>query len=267
MKKNSQTKKSFDVVLLSFLDYKKEGRCYRAYKALSEVSSVYVIDSGDQAVSEENRTFIPKMKSNIKNVINFTRRAISAAGMVSFKTLYVSNFYTAIAALFIRKQTKCRVIYDAYELFYPEGNEHFSKRDQFFYFFEKIIIRKADAVIAANDSRALIMLGYYRLRQMPYVVENISGTPGMLNGVHKKGATCKLVYAGYLSKKRGLAELVEAVQKLGDFHDLSLDIYGAGENIDWFLSLAEIDPHFHYHGTYDNNQLPEILSQYDVGFI
>ena len=101
---------------------------------------------------------------------------------------------------------------------------------------------------------------------MPYVVENVSGTPGLLSEPHKRNDTYKIVYAGYLAKERGLLELTEAVISLNR-DDISLHLYGYGENIDWYLELAKNDSRFAYHGPYNNDMLYEILSKYDIGFI
>lgn len=66
MRKAKQTEKQYDVLLLSYTDYKKEGRCHRAYKALSEIASVYVIDVTNDPVQEPSHTGIRKEANNRK---------------------------------------------------------------------------------------------------------------------------------------------------------------------------------------------------------
>lgn len=253
------------LLFISYIDTSKEGRCLRAIEALKEFYNVIVCDIGPVSVNTDQRVCIQDTKNKLKNYIIFLIAVKRILKKRNIKIVYGANYYASIPIFLFSKSKKHKIIYDAFELFYPGSMETFSIRDYIFYLFEKKIIKNADAVIATNSNRAAIMLGKYNLQKFPYVIENYSGTPKLLQKPKEKGDVLRLVYAGNISTDRGLNEMISAVVEHSDKYEF--DIWGKGPYCDSLQRSIQYFSNVRYRGPYSNENLAAILANYDVGYL
>ena len=78
----------------------------------------------------------------------------------------------------------------------------------------------------------------------------------------------KLVFIGHVGSHYGLDRLIQFVCKLNKTCEVSLDVYGDGEELEKLKKLStELDAfsYVRFHGRYQVSDLPNILSLYDVG--
>lgn len=259
------------ILLITLSSIYSDGRTLRAYTTLRDCGmDVMTIEFGEKQQESRNRIILEDTKSTIKNLYSITRTLLSILKTQKFEFIYVSNYYACLPALVAKIMDKTTLVYDAYELFYPRGGAKFTIRDYLFYFLEKTCIKKAKCIIAANRERALVMQGYYKLDKLPFVIENYSGNPGQLIAPKKIDMSCiKVVYAGYISKARGLAEMISAVEQVRNTFGINIElhIYGSGIDVDYFIQEASYNEYIYMHEKYSNNDLPNILKLYDIGFL
>lgn len=138
---------------------------------------------------------------------------------------YPIVFAGRLAACLCRKKW----IYDAHELLLERKTSKRSVKRQFFVFLERISIRHADLVVAANYERARIVRQIYKLKNAIYI-NNIASVPGG----KKQKVTKKeyIVYQGYVAKERDLRPFIRALIKV-DKH-IQLKIIGGGDGVDYY---------------------------------
>lgn len=259
------------VLIISYLSKEAEGRVRRHYENFNmnsglEVTLVQGCSSMAEKSTENNVINIMlKEKSNIKRFWEFYNSAKKYLRIQDFDFYYLHNYYTAIFGCVLPGS---KIIYDAYELYYPGCGRKFSMRDYFFYFLERKCIKKAGYLVAANKPRALVMVGKYRLTQIPDTILNMSDANERVieNDVKKQFA---IVYTGYLSQERGLLNLIEEVQQYNKIAEkkISLHIYGKGELEQQIRLLCEKDEYLVFCGAYSNADIDSILSKYMFGYV
>lgn len=230
------------MLMFVYNDLSRDARVQRCADAISECFSLTVVSIGKNLIETEKYisiSFEIKSNSNIKRYFKFVIRLMSyALQNNSYEIIYAHDFYSAIPALLIKSLlTSRKMIYDAHELFIPFKSVMFSFRDYFFYFFERMAIKKADLVICAQENRGEIMKEYFHLEKLPLVIRNISILPTKeakmdetlqftLEEFFKIDAVT-IVYAGVLSKERKIDELIFSIDILGTGYKLL--IIGNGE--------------------------------------
>lgn len=192
--------------------------------------------------------------------------------------VYCHDYYSAILAyLLIKTRFSGKIIYDAHELMIPEKG-HKDRRLNFFYWFEKRIVKKVDLLVCASEERGQIMKRHYGLKNVPYVVPNISQLSVNDEDEDVKAVLATLtdffsdtkptvVYAGAVTSSRRINELVDAAVALHDH--CKLLIVGKGDALDALKVRALEHPGLHvaFTGSVPYKCLGSILSRCDIGFL
>lgn len=191
--------------------------------------------------------------------------------------VHAHDYYMAFPGLLAARLVGASFIYDAHELLVPRPEDHPRLSERIYYRLERLVVRRADAIIAANRRRAEIMAEHYRLARVPAVVRNIpcpeadpvddAGTAGVPGLPPKRAGCFRLVYQGYLAEKFHLERYVDAVARLGDGVDLVL--CGPGPAMAPLQALAErVCPgRVHFMGRVPRRFLRAILRSCDAGII
>lgn len=191
--------------------------------------------------------------------------------------LYCHDYYSTLLTFLCLNKKYCKkIIYDAHELIIPEPGLK-DRRQSFFYWFEKQIIKKVDLVICASKERCEQMVNHYGLKVAPTVIRNISQltinndeqTRGIMNSLENffSAPEPTVVYAGVVTKTRKIQELASSVASLAP--KLKLLIVGKGDAVDSIKEIADENPKMkvHFTGSVPYKSLGAILKKCDIGFV
>lgn len=256
-----------------------DGRVERCAAAVARhlPVTVYALDSGKpyQPVGfAARRVLIP--------ALGMMRPFLFWIGFVWFAlrmrptVIHAHDYFMAFPAWLAARLTGARFIYDAHELIVPAPGERRRLSETIFYGLERLVIGRADAVIAANAARAEIMAVHYALRDTPAVVRNIPAPePGdptaeaaPLPGLPpKRPGAFRLVYQGYLAERFHLDRYVRAVAMLGPNFEMVMAGPGPAAPALAALAARECPDRVHLLGRVPRRFLPAILRTGDVGII
>lgn len=259
------------VLIISYISKEKDGRTKRHFEMLSKQSNIditLVQACRNQSDCSKEKNIVDivldEKKSNFKQYLEFYACVKKIIKSNKFDYLLLLNYFSAPLA---RLCGNSKILYDAYELYYPGCGKKFSIRDILFWLFERNTIKTANLVISANKQRALIMVGVYKLQTVPIVISN---NPIIKN--HETVVVDKefaIVYAGYLSKERELDRLIEAVKAYNQTASRSIELhfYGVGDLESYIVECSKKDSNIKYCGGYKNENLNSILRKYMFGYI
>jgi glycosyltransferase involved in cell wall biosynthesis len=153
-----------------------------------------------------------------------------------YAVLHACDFETIIPAVWAGRLLARRVVYEIYDLYADTLNRTPGWIVQMVRRIELGMIGKADAVILADDSRVDQIRG-----ARPKRVTVINNTPEEFHpsgdtGLRPKTSRLHIVYVGALEWRRGLRELIEAVERHADW---SLLLAGRGRDVDEIAAEAE----------------------------
>ena len=270
-------KKQIYMIVMNTLN--TDARVLRAAKALEATYDVTVIGIGKDCGKQNFKQIIIdiKSKNNILRYFEFIYRCKSILGKSAFDALYAHDYYSTVLISWIKKKKPyLKVIYDAHELIVPEDGKRISRRDTFFYKFEKKAMKCADLIICASDERAEIMKNHYGLITEPTVIENISELPIIEDkyvdaivqkAVHVFSAEEPiLVYAGVLTISRKIDEVIDVIKESSRGRLL---IIGDGPDRKRLEKMAEeqIKDRFYFTGGLPYQYLGNLLRRCDIGYI
>lgn len=195
--------------------------------------------------------------------------------------LYVHDYYLPLAARLIRIFRGTKVVYDAHELMVPSPGKKMSVRERYFYWFERLFIKKFDLVIAANEERAEYMQQWYKLKSKPLPILNIVDHVPLNSLLSRDSIDVQIpqiaeigsaqtifVYQGVIVPLRRIDRVVEKVAKLPGAQIL---LVGGGEReyLDQLKSGFEEQglSNVHFLGKVDLKVLYSILNIADYGLI
>lgn len=192
--------------------------------------------------------------------------------------VYCHDYYSSILAyLLIKTGYSGKIIYDAHELMLPEEG-HKDRRLNFFYWFERRIVKKVNLLICASEERGQIMKDHYGLTSMPVVVPNISQLQVNDEDEEVKKTLQSLcdfftvqkptvVYAGAVCDSRKITELLDAAITLSE--KCKLLIVGNGDSLEILKQKAAEHPELTamFTGAVPYKCLGSILSRCDIGFL
>lgn len=194
-----------------------------------------------------------------------------------FDFFYAHDYFSAALVGWVRKRfPKTVIVYDSHELIFPAKGFSQSIRDAFFGHYEKKAINDANLVICASNERASLMKEYYKLMELPLIIENISQLPIVEDDFSKElldnadkiinSPGDILVYAGVLSPGRKIDSLIHIV---AERPDTNLLIIGGGPDRERLESIAaeKIAGRFHFTGSVPYKYMGVLLKQCDVGYI
>lgn len=262
------------MLMAVYNDLSRDGRVLRAATALGTDWDLTVLSvRGRTTVRGKpfiSRTIaLPKAKLlRPLALFWFWLRLIVAAIRLRPEVFYAHDYFLPLPALWIKRLTGCRVVYDAHELIVPEPGERTSRRDRLFQFGERRLMPHADLVIAANDERAAVMQEFYRLSRRPVVIRNIPPAPGTSDRSDRSDPRVRVVYQGVMAVRRGLDRLVQAAALLPE--NFELIAFGDGPDLVELKRLAASGPaadRIHFAGSVPWDELHEAIAAAEIGVV
>jgi len=274
-------KKRIAMIVFNEIDY--DGRVQRAAIALSKVFHVTVvsIDSGNNYYHDQFTTQSIKLP-NIKKfkrlrLLLFWLKVTPLIIKIKPHICYSHDYFVSFSGVIWSYMTNSKYIYDAHELIIPEKKRKQSKREKFFYILEKLSIKHANMIIAANRERAQLMKIHYELKNLPLVIRNIPQKPEQIieNIIHyypilnnKKMNDIWLVYQGDMSLDRGIKKFLIAMQHTNS--QVILILIGGGPDIIQiknFITERKLDHKIVLLGKIPRDHLYSVLKICDIGIV
>jgi hypothetical protein len=223
-----------------------DGRVQRCAAALGGRFDVTVLclDSGRHYSNPSFRTHAVRLPSTpiMKTLkhLYFWAKLWATALRLQPNVVHAHDFFMALPGWVAARISGARFVYDAHELIVPEPGVTKTVRERVFYLGERLVVRRADLVIAANSPRAERMQAHYDLSRTPLVIENIPESPqkppsavvATIGGSEK----IRLVYQGDMSLDRGIGDFVLAMKALDPRYELLL--VGGGPDVERLRALA-----------------------------
>lgn len=264
-----------------------DGRVQRAADALSGAYDVTVFSVGSESTHGNPKFSIKPVGLSKLRHIRVARYAyfcfvlIITAVRARPHLIYAHDYFTALPSYIAARLMGAKLAYDAHELSLPEKEGFRSRRDAAFYWLEKVAIKRADLVIAANRERAELMREHYALAKAPLVIRNIPPMPREFLGLEetlrrypmlRRGRTdgIRLVYQGYLSVERGVGAFIRAMHRLPDRFELVL--VGGGPEGEMAAIRKEVEScgvarRVIFLGRVPREHLYDVLKSCDVGIV
>ena len=187
-----------------------------------------------------------------------------------FDAYYCQDYYSTLIGYFLTKISSRKIIYDAHELLLPKKGQKVSARDKAFIFFERIFIRKAFYVIAANEERARVIQEKYNLQKITWVLNITDAKKSDFNPIIKtynEDRDYYLVYQGVLSEGRNISFFVKALNVLPP--NVKLMLIGGG-NVSFYKDLVQelnLCNRVIITGRVSNSEMLEKLKECHLGII
>jgi len=275
-------KNDFLIFLFGNINY--DGRVQRLLEVVEPLGAYDLLDSENVKSSKEYGGWRREIKAFVKKGkitrhLYFWSAAIMEALRKHPKVVIGCDYFTALPALVASRLAGAMLIYDAHELIIPENGKRMCGRNFFWYILEKLIVKRADLVIAANQDRSRMMKDHYGLPVLPTVMRNIP--PSREDDVHatevndlypdllRRDASEKLIlYQGGVSLARGIERILYAL----DFLPESYRFIIAGDGMD-LPRLKKIGKRFECKGRFtalgkiENRLMTSIARFADVGII
>lgn len=268
------------IVMYVYGDLSTDARVQRAASALCDNYNVTVVSNTPRREVKSGlwtNYYVSTNHSGIKGVYSSLKEAMGVVKKEKPDIIYCHDYFSAILAFWaIKCYRKSKVVYDAHELIIPEKGVK-NRRLSFYGWFEKKIVNKVDLLICAKEERGQLMREYYKLKTIPFVVPNVSQleistskeVAKIVEGLQQFFQISKptIVYAGVVSKGRGLNSLVDAALELAPKYKLL--VIGAGDALSGLkervTSNNEIETAFT--GAVPYHALGALLSKCDVGYV
>ena len=259
-----------------------DGRVQRAAAALGRRYDVIVlaVDAGRPFTDPDYRVRtvrLPDVGGKAGMHLRFLGALLRQAAALRPAVVHAHDFFMAGPGLAAARLCGARLVYDAHELIVPEPDLHQTRRDRFFYVLERLAVRRADLVIAANQPRAEIMREHYGLPATPLVIGNIprapdpearAGPAANGNGTGGDAAPVRLVYQGDMSLERGVGDFVTAMRRLPRRFELLL--VGGGPDLEALREMARrerVTDRVRFAGRVPRSELHGILRECHIGVI
>lgn len=254
------------ILMMVNTDVEKDQRVKNCFNELSKNNDVTLIsvNTKSQNTSVIN---ISLGQGKLSRFNDFNKKVYSLTKKRNYDLIYVHDFYCCKVGFKIAKRKRCKLIYDAHELYIPVMS-HFSLRDRFFFHYEKRAINNSDLIVCANRERALVMLGFYRLKAIPTVVSNKRLDVYNVEKRESINNILRFVYCGNLNSDRNIIRFIRDLSTIKSF-SIKFDIYGTGELFS-FIEEMKNKPEYSFvdlKGLFNNGQINSIMENYDVGFL
>ena len=173
------------------------------------------------------------LTSQLRRIYNVSKRKsifcsssyddfIEAGVQSGADVIHAHDLFTLLPAVLTARKIGAKIVYDSHELFVDRNaRESFLRRWKWI-LLETPLIREVDAIITVSDSIAEALVDRYRIRR-PAVIRNVQEyhPPHRSTELRKAqelrnvaDGDCIAVYAGGITRGRGLNQLVEAAQYL-----------------------------------------------------
>ncbi len=218
-------KSNADIVILLFGSIRYDGRVKRDISVFTKIGETTLIDINSEKTKKnkvDNLNIvslkIPIIFKSLLAHFYYWIRSVLISSRLTLKIVVSEDYFTILPGLIISKLKKTLLVYNSHELIIIDKGEKSDLREQFWFFIEKILIDRVDLIICANKERAKIMYDYYKLSNMPLVINNIPDLHEVnrkvnvfkkypvLEGINK--ADKLIIYQGVISLTRGLERFI-----------------------------------------------------------
>lgn len=179
-----------------------------------------------------------------------------------YSILYLHDYYLPLLGKIIRNFNKIPWVYDAHELLINKKSYRYSFREKLFLFLERISIRNADLVVAANQERERIIRKIYGLKNTVPVL-NIAKV-----GIRKKESPkVTIIYQGAMTAERKIENFIEAMKYLPE--NINLKLIGGGD-VERYKKIAKewgLDNRIRFTGKIPYEELLRECAVGKVGFV
>ena len=250
-----------------------DGRTMELIDVVNNVCATTVVCfESDYNIIGDNFVEVKKASGFLRR-IRSSARLTKAASRLPCDILFVDNSKACVDAyLLLLKYNNKPAVLDTREL-YLKGEKR-SRLMKIICCFERKIIKRADFIIAANESRASYMKEYYKLANKPAVFENIrkiTDNPQQINDLDKfiQKSDKVLSYTGGLIKDRELP-ILSALQNLKPEYKLVIAGRGTNEEYTAFKTALEkngVSDRVLYLGELNRGQLRYLIQNSYIGFV
>ena len=268
------------IVMYVYGDITTDARVNRAALALADKYDVTLISQDSGKVVKDGKyknILVNEGGSGVVKLFKNIRESYKIIKEEEPEIVYCHDYYSALLAFLLLSRKYCKhIVYDAHELIIPEPGLK-DRRQSFFYWFEKRIVKRVDKVFCASAERGEFMQKHYYLNCSPVPIRNISQltiaddtqTQEILTSLadffSKPGPV--VVYAGVVTKARRITELAKVISSLAP--KFKLLIVGKGDAMDELKSITSANSQLisAFTGSVPYKALGAILSKCDIGFV
>lgn len=273
------------VILFGTLEF--DGRVQRMVEVLNLLDArVWLVDIAPEKVLttadcpglKRISIPLPKRPGRVGRHLRLLLAAIREARRIRPDVVVGADYFAAPASLLAARLTGAALIYDAHELLVP-GDSRMSARHRFWYYLERLVVRRSDRVLAANEERARLMSEHYGLAKLPAVMRNIpperepawteAEVLAAFPALTRRSPDEKIVlYQGHVSVSRGLGRFVEAFHHLPE--EYRLVVVGDGPDLERLKAAAQpltAAGRFTAVGAVPNRVIGSVTRLADVGII
>lgn len=281
--KQNLSRPLFLAMLYGSMEY--DGRAQRLLELIKTVGNVSVVDvgvkAGAQSVSVYHKRSVkmPARAGIVQRHLRFWQAALAETLRQRPKVVVGANFFTTIPACVAATLIGAKFVYDAYELIIPEPPIKMGWRDRFWYYAERLVVRRADLVIAANEERAHMMQEHYGLPYAPVVMRNIPPRRESLISeetifrsypelARRSPEERLVIYQGNVDFSRGIDRFVLALAHLP--LAFRMVVVGDGPDLQRLRAIGRSFEHegrLSFLGRVENQILPSTTVMADVGII
>lgn len=224
--------------MIVFNTIQNDARVIRAAEALYNGNHEVTVISCDSDKNYHNDSFTSLVyESGVlgpKALIKFWLFCIKyiLQNSKNYDIIYYHDYYMPIIGRICNLFLKKPWVYDAHELLIQRKSHKWALREKIFFWLERISIKKAHLVIAANDERLMVINKFYKLKKS-ISVANIADLKILSNETKKKDY---IVYQGVLNEERKVSNYVKVLTYLPK--NIKLKLIGGG-NIEYYKNLAK----------------------------
>jgi glycosyltransferase involved in cell wall biosynthesis len=259
-----------------------DGRVLRAARALAEVSDLVLLGIASPLKCESLPCAVLEVPlSRFRRwgrvrMLLFWFTLLWHAIRTRPAVVYAHDYSLLAPGWLASRIARARLVYDAHELIVPDRGQSLSVNRRIVYSLERLLIRRVDLLVAANDDRAAIMKVHYGLRQRPIVIHNIppcprgtqQGSAGGHTGLAPARGTTRLLYQGMMGLDRELVLFVRVLSHLEDQYELVM--VGDGPEMGALRNVAReegVISRVTFLGQVPIRELPSITRQCSVGIV
>jgi glycosyltransferase involved in cell wall biosynthesis len=126
-------------------------------------------------------------------------------------------------------------------------------------------LSKADRILVLSKLERDALAEFYSAPHgNVYPLYNFVDTSIVLKKKNGSGNAVKFVFAGRLVEEKGIADIIEAIDKTRGSGHLRFEFHGRGPLEAQIKALAARDERVHFNGVFDANSSRETLAQYDI---
>lgn len=262
---------------ITFYGLSNDSRAKRAFSALSEVTKFKALCAH---CSDKDSFGYPVETLNVRVSGALARAKIFLLVLIRLfkhkpQVVYAADLSALAAGGVYKLFAKPFLIYDGREIYLKDENGESTYGWQH-RLIERLFIKKADQVLAANEERAKIVEKHYNLKKPVIAIHNIPDSTGYrdlplpedFSYLHNKEKKF-VVYQGHLDKDmRGLRPFFKSVKVWPKYIELIIITQASTiKELKKFFEENEIHEQVHLHDLVDHEMLYSILKKCHLGVI